>query len=112
MTRGSGSTYFRGFMYEGAQNMLLTLWPVSATVATDLMQDLYGRLLRGERSKTSTKCREWLVRRREEKVELDAARLARAFVASFRRDSPPWQSPSSHRLMYLSERNWHTSSSF
>ena len=38
----------RGFLYAGAQSLLVSLWPVSDAAASDLVVDFYAELLAGQ----------------------------------------------------------------
>lgn len=72
----------RAFMMAGAQNLLMTLWPVSDEVTPMIMADFYKEALTthdaaGSLAKIQ---RDWLVKLRKEKGLLFAVRDAGAFV--------------------------------
>jgi CHAT domain-containing protein len=74
----------RAFMMAGAQNLLMTLWPVSDTTTTDIMADFYRRFLSSgnpARALAETQ-RDWLLKLKQEKGLLAAIRDAGAFVMS------------------------------
>jgi len=72
----------RAFMMAGAQNLLMTLWPVSDTTTADIMKDFYHRaLVSGDapRALADTQ-RDWLVKLRKENGLLAAVRDAGPFI--------------------------------
>lgn len=72
----------RAFMLAGAQNLLMTLWPVSDTTTGDIMKDFYHRALATDdapRALADTQ-RDWLVTLRREKGLLVAVRDAGPFI--------------------------------
>jgi tetratricopeptide (TPR) repeat protein/CHAT domain-containing protein len=76
----------RGFLEAGAQNLLMTLWPISDESTVELMKDFY---IKAHESKNAPAAlaevqRHWLVRLRAEKGLAEAVRLAGPFVVSFR----------------------------
>jgi CHAT domain-containing protein len=75
----------RGFAYAGAQNLLMTLWPVSDRWSAELMEKFYERAIReGNAPKALAEVqREYLVRLKKEKGPVIAARLAGPFVLTF-----------------------------
>lgn len=74
----------RGFIQAGAQNLLMTLWPISDETTVQIMVDFYDRAL-GTNSALqalSDVQRDWLVRLRKEHGLSDAVRLAGPFIMS------------------------------
>jgi CHAT domain-containing protein len=74
----------RGFIQAGAQNLLMTLWPISDQTTVQIMLDFYDA---SEKSKNTPQAladvqRDWLVKLRKERGLLDAIRLAGAFIMS------------------------------
>jgi CHAT domain-containing protein len=72
----------RAFMMAGAQNLLMTLWPVNDSTTTDIMSDFYKKCLASgnpTRSLAETQ-RDWLCKLRKEKGLLAAVGDAGAFV--------------------------------
>ncbi len=72
----------RAFMMAGAQNLLMTLWPVNDSTTTDIMADFYKKCLatgNPSRSLAETQ-RDWLLKLRREKGLLAAVSDAGAFV--------------------------------
>jgi CHAT domain-containing protein len=72
----------RSFMMAGAENLLMTLWPVSDQTTSEIMADFYREALKtgnapGSLAKVQ---REWLVKLRKEKSLLEAVRDAGPFV--------------------------------
>ena len=68
----------RAFMMAGAQNLLMTLWPVNDATTADFMKDFYRRALASDdapRALADTQ-RDWLVKLRKEKGLLSAVRVA------------------------------------
>ena len=72
----------RAFMIAGAQNLLMTLWPVSDETTAKIMADFYkNALATGDAAKSlSDVQRDWLVRLRLEKGVLAAIRDAGPFA--------------------------------
>jgi CHAT domain-containing protein len=72
----------RGFVQAGAQNLLMTLWPISDHTTVELMLDFYERALTtGNAAQALAETqRDWLVRLREERGALAAIRLAGPFI--------------------------------
>jgi CHAT domain-containing protein len=75
----------RGFVQAGAQNLLLTLWPIDDQNSLALLGDFYAELGRSNspplalaRAQSS-----WLERLRIEKGAAEACRLAGPFILSF-----------------------------
>ena len=74
----------RGFIQAGAQNLLMTLWPISDEVTVQIMVDFYNA---AEKDKNAPQAladvqRDWLVKLRKERDLLDAFRLAGPFIMS------------------------------
>ena len=72
----------RSFMMAGAQNLLMTLWPVDDITTADLMVDFYSQLFidgKVRQSLASTQ-REWLLKLRQTNGILDSIRKAGPFV--------------------------------
>lgn len=75
----------RGFLQAGAQNLLLTLWPIDDEQTARLLLDFYGRAFRtGDAPLALAETqRRWLEKLRKEKGLLEACRLAGPFILSF-----------------------------
>ena len=75
----------RGFVQAGAQNLLMTLWPVSDKWTVEIMKDFYDRVLQtGDAPQALADVqRDWLVRLKKEKGALLAARIAGPFIMTF-----------------------------
>lgn len=75
----------RGFIQAGAQNLLMTLWPVSDRWSVEIMRAFYERaLLGGDAPGTLAAVqREFLVKLKTEKNAVMAARLVGPFVMTF-----------------------------
>jgi CHAT domain-containing protein len=74
----------RGFVQAGAQNLLMTLWPISDQTTVDIMLDFYDAALKtsdAPQALADTQ-RNWLVKLRKEKGLLAAVRLAGPFIMS------------------------------
>jgi CHAT domain-containing protein len=74
----------RGFVQAGAQNLLMTLWPISDQVTVNIMLDFYDA---AEKTHNAPQAlaevqRNWLVKLRKERGLLAAVRLAGAFIMS------------------------------
>jgi hypothetical protein len=82
----------RSFMMAGAENLLMTLWPVSDQTTPEIMADFYREALKtgnapGSLAKVQ---REWLVKLRKEKGLLAAVHDAGSFVmATIGKPLPP-----------------------
>jgi len=72
----------RAFMMAGAQNLLMTLWPVSDEVTPKIMADFYKKALASgdAAGSLSDVQRDWLVKLRDEKGLLAAVRDAGPFA--------------------------------
>jgi CHAT domain-containing protein len=72
----------RAFMMAGAQNLLMTLWPVNDEVTPKIMADFYREALKtGDAASSLAKVqRDWLVKLRKEKGLLAAVRDAGPFA--------------------------------
>ena len=75
----------RGFIQAGAQNLMMTLWPVSDRWTMDMMKAFYERAIKtGDAPMALAEVqREFLVKMREQKGPVMAARLAGPFVMTF-----------------------------
>jgi CHAT domain-containing protein len=74
----------RGFIQAGAQNLLMTLWPISDQTTVKIMLDFYDA---AEKTHNAPQAladvqRDWLVKLRKERGLLDSVRLAGAFIMS------------------------------
>ena len=74
----------RGFIQAGAQNLLMTLWPISDEMTVQIMLDFYNA---AEKTNNAPQAlaevqRNWLVKLRKERDLLDAFRLAGPFIMS------------------------------
>ena len=76
----------RGFVQAGAQNLLMTLWPISDKWSVDIMKAFYEKAMAsGDAAQAMADVQaEWLGRLRKEKGVLIAARIAGPFVLSTR----------------------------
>jgi tetratricopeptide (TPR) repeat protein/CHAT domain-containing protein len=74
----------RGFIQAGAQNLLMTLWPISDMTTVQIMLDFYDAALKGGNAPQALADteRDWLVKLRKERGLLDAVRLAGPFILS------------------------------
>jgi CHAT domain-containing protein/tetratricopeptide (TPR) repeat protein len=82
----------RSFMMAGAENLLMTLWPVRDQSTSEIMADFYREALKtGNAPSSLAKVqREWLVKLRKEKSLLEAVRDAGPFVmATIGKPLPP-----------------------
>ena len=75
----------RGFIQAGAQNLLMTLWPVSDKWTVEIMKAFYERAMKeGNAPQALAEVqREWLVRLKKEYGVLIAARIAGPFILTF-----------------------------
>ena len=75
----------RGFVQAGAQNLLMTLWPVSDKWTVEIMKDFYDRAMQtGDAPQALADVqRDRLVRLKKEKGALLAARIAGPFILTF-----------------------------
>jgi CHAT domain-containing protein/Tfp pilus assembly protein PilF len=74
----------RGFIQAGAQNLLMTLWPISDQTTVQIMLDFYDA---ADKTKNAPQAladvqRDWLIKLRKERGLLEAVRLAGAFIMS------------------------------
>jgi CHAT domain-containing protein/tetratricopeptide (TPR) repeat protein len=72
----------RGFIQAGAQNLLMTLWPINDNTTVDIMLDFYQRALATDdppRALAEVQ-RDWLVKLRKESNLLRAAEFAGPFI--------------------------------
>ena len=76
----------RGFVQAGAQNLLMTLWPISDKWSVDIMKAFYEKAMasRDAPQAMADVQAEWLAKLRKEKGVLIAARIAGPFVLSTR----------------------------
>ena len=74
----------RGFIQAGAQNLLMTLWPISDETTVQIMRDFYARAFASGNAPQSLLDvqRDWLVRLRNEKGLLYAVNRAGPFIMS------------------------------
>ena len=74
----------RGFIQAGAQNLLMTLWPISDETTVQIMLDFYNRAFASGNAPQSLMDvqREWLVKLRKEKGLLYAVNRAGPFIMS------------------------------
>jgi CHAT domain-containing protein len=74
----------RGFIEAGAQNLLMTLWPISDEVTVQIMSDFYEAAHQsGSAPEALAKVqREWLVKLRKEQGLANAVSLAGPFIMS------------------------------
>jgi tetratricopeptide (TPR) repeat protein len=78
----------RGFIQAGAQNLLMTLWPISDQATIRIMLDFYGAAAKSHNAPQALAQvqRDWLVEIRSqhgrEHALLDAVRLAGSFIMS------------------------------
>ena len=74
----------RGFIQAGAQNLLMTLWPISDMTTVQIMRDFYYRALASGNAPQSLLDvqREWLVRLRKENGLVYAVNRAGPFIMS------------------------------
>lgn len=72
----------RAFMMSGAENLLMTLWPVSDTTTAEIMRDFYREALASDDAPSSLAKvqKEWLGRLRREKGLFAAVREAGPFA--------------------------------
>jgi CHAT domain-containing protein/Tfp pilus assembly protein PilF len=74
----------RGFIQAGAQNLLMTLWPISDQTTVQIMLDFYDA---AEKANSAPQAladvqRDWLVKLRKEHGLVNAVRLAGPFIMS------------------------------
>jgi tetratricopeptide (TPR) repeat protein len=74
----------RGFIQAGAQNLLMTLWPISDVTTVQIMLDFYNRAFASGNAPQSLLDvqREWLVKLRKENGLLYAVNRAGPFIMS------------------------------
>jgi tetratricopeptide (TPR) repeat protein/CHAT domain-containing protein len=74
----------RGFIQAGAQNLLMTLWPISDETTVQIMLDFYDRAFKTSNAPQalSDTQRDWLVKLRKERGLLPAVQLAGPFIMS------------------------------
>jgi CHAT domain-containing protein len=76
----------RGFVQAGAQNLLMTLWPISDKWSVEIMKSFYEKAMAtGDAPQAMAEVQaEWLAKLRKEKGALIAARIAGPFVLTSR----------------------------
>src|SRR5437899_7220220 len=74
----------RGFVQAGAQNLLMTLWPISDETTVHIMLDFYDAALKSNDAAKALADvqRDWLLKLRKEHGLIDAVRLAGPFIMS------------------------------
>jgi CHAT domain-containing protein len=74
----------RGFIQAGAQNLLMTLWPISDETTVQIMLDFYSRALASGNAPQALLDvqRQWLVKLHKEKGLLYAVNRAGPFIMS------------------------------
>jgi tetratricopeptide (TPR) repeat protein len=74
----------RGFVQAGAQNLLMTLWPISDETTVEIMLDFYDAAFKSSNAPQALADtqRDWLVKLRKEHGLLEAVRLAGPFIMS------------------------------
>ncbi len=74
----------RGFIQAGAQNLLMTLWPISDQTTVQIMLDFYDAAFKSGNAPQALAGvqRDWLVKLRKERGLLEAVRLAGPFIMS------------------------------
>ncbi len=74
----------RGFIQAGAQNLLMTLWPISDETTVQIMLDFYDAAFKNGNAPQALADvqRDWLVKLRKERGLLAAVRLAGPFIMS------------------------------
>jgi CHAT domain-containing protein len=74
----------RGFIEAGAQNLLMTLWPISDEVTVQIMTDFYDAAheKRNAPAALAKVQRDWLVKLRKERGLAKAVNLAGPFIMS------------------------------
>ena len=88
----------RGFIQAGAQNLLMTLWPISDETTVQIMLDFYEAAFKSGNAPQALADtqRDWLVKFRKERGLLPAVRLAGPFIMSSQgtaRSEGPKQKP-------------------
>ena len=74
----------RGFVQAGAQNLLMTLWPISDETTVNIMLDFYNEAFKtGNAAEALADTqRDWLIKLRKERGLLQAVQLAGPFIMS------------------------------
>ena len=74
----------RGFVQAGAQNLLMTLWPISDETTVQIMLDFYDAAFKSGNAPQALADtqRDWLVKLRKERGLLPAVQLAGPFIMS------------------------------
>ena len=75
----------RGFVQAGAQNLLLTLWPINDDRTAGFIPELYAEMnRRGDVAESlATVQRAWLKKLRDKKGIAEACQIAGPFILSF-----------------------------
>jgi CHAT domain-containing protein len=75
----------RGFIEAGAQNLLMTLWPISDEFTVQIMSDFYeaARKTGNASNALAAVQRDWLVKLRKEKGLAQSVSLAGPFIMNF-----------------------------
>jgi len=75
----------RGFIQAGAENLLMTLWPISDEVTVQIMRDFYDAAHNeGHVPEALAEVqRDWLLKLRLDKGLAQAVKLAGPFIVSF-----------------------------
>jgi tetratricopeptide (TPR) repeat protein len=74
----------RGFVQAGAQNLLMTLWPISDETTVQIMLDFYDKAFKSGNAPQALADtqRDWLIKLRKERGLLESIRLAGPFIMS------------------------------
>jgi CHAT domain-containing protein len=74
----------RAFIQAGAQNLLMTLWPINDEVTVQIMSDFYEAAHHSENAPEALAevQRNWLIKLRTEKGLAQAVNLAGPFIKS------------------------------
>jgi CHAT domain-containing protein len=74
----------RGFVQAGAQNLLMTLWPISDETTVQIMLDFYDAAFKNGNAPQAlaNTQRDWLVKLHKERGLLPAVQLAGPFIMS------------------------------
>jgi TPR repeat protein/CHAT domain-containing protein len=86
----------RGFIQAGAQNLLMTLWPISDEFTVQIMRDFYEAAHTNDNAPAALAKvqRDWLVKLRSEQGLASAVNLAGPFIMSFQGRLGPMAEPS------------------
>jgi CHAT domain-containing protein len=74
----------RRFIQAGAQNLMMTLWPIGDKASVQIMLDFYEAAAKTKNAPQALAAvqRDWLVKLCKERDVLDAVRLAGPFIMS------------------------------